>query len=251
VEALWYSILPKYFDRFDGSDEDKKLLKEMFFDSRKFILTDSYLRCPKKVDVNDVVEGPLSLPFDTCFFQGITNEPLGVTRKHGDPIVCFLIRESSPGQFISFVYGGNNDTKKFAWYMEKSSDRSGIKKGVQAILMHMQEIGCEWGVERVGLRGKIRVNGKNEHYKINNVIHVVPKQAKKEYAHLNQTIDWSHRWEVRGHWRKISTIGRDRSGQYVIPGYTWVKDFVKGPEEKQLVKKIRVFKEGAHADMRS
>ena len=53
-------------------------------------------------------------------------------------------------------------------------------------------------------------------------------------------IDWSHRWEVRGHWREVSGIGKDREGDYTQTGFTWVKNHVKGPEDKPIMKKTYV-----------
>jgi hypothetical protein len=78
---------------------------------------------------------------------------------------------------------------------------------------------------------------------INKIIYIVPKKDRQIFkGPNNQAIDWSHQWEVRGHWRKCSTIGKDRDGKYLVSGFTWVKDHVKGPEQKDLVIKTRVFK---------
>ena len=54
-------------------------------------------------------------------------------------------------------------------------------------------------------------------------------------------IDWKHSWEVMGHWRKTAGVGKNRAGEYVIPGRTWVNPHVKG--DGQLIKKTR-FVEG-------
>jgi hypothetical protein len=52
-------------------------------------------------------------------------------------------------------------------------------------------------------------------------------------------IDFSHRWEVRGHWRRVAGMGKDREGNYEVRGLTWVKDCVKGPEELPIIQKLR------------
>lgn len=55
-------------------------------------------------------------------------------------------------------------------------------------------------------------------------------------------IDWRHQWRVRGHWRKIEPkmLGKNREGDYVVVGNTWVKDFVKG--SGPLIEKTRILK---------
>lgn len=50
----------------------------------------------------------------------------------------------------------------------------------------------------------------------------------------------SHRWEVRGHWRSISGLGKDETGNYIVRGLTWVAAHEKGPEQARLVKKTRL-----------
>ena len=56
------------------------------------------------------------------------------------------------------------------------------------------------------------------------------------------TLEYSHSFKVRGHWRHISekSIGKDRYGNYNIYGFTWVVEHVKG--EGELTKRLRVLK---------
>lgn len=44
-----------------------------------------------------------------------------------------------------------------------------------------------------------------------------------------------------GHWRRVPGIGKDRDGNYVVRGQTWVNPCVKGKGE--LVTKQRVVEE--------
>lgn len=55
-------------------------------------------------------------------------------------------------------------------------------------------------------------------------------------------IEWKHSWSVMGHWRRINPtmLGKDRSGEYVIVGRTWVADHIKG--DGPFVQKTRVKK---------
>lgn len=81
-------------------------------------------------------------------------------------------------------------------------------------------------------------------YVLRRIVRILPKDAKRhsklEPITMRGVINWSHRWEVRGHWRKVAGLGKDRAGEYVVPHFTWVKEFEKGPLDKQLVVKTRV-----------
>jgi hypothetical protein len=98
------------------------------------------------------------------------------------------------------------------------------------------------GAERVNERIKIRSAGQKEIVKIKRLIHVAPKKYKSDYATKTQKeIEWSHRWFSRGHWRKLpeGMLGKNREGDYVEVGRTWVTESIKGPEHKELVSKVR------------
>lgn len=89
---------------------------------------------------------------------------------------------------------------------------------------------------------------------VKDVIYIYRKQPKQKNHHhtpesIITPIDWSHRWEVAGHWRKIKGKGKDQNGNEV-EGKTWVRDCVKGPENKPLKKKIRVVRDRLPPDYR-
>jgi hypothetical protein len=77
-------------------------------------------------------------------------------------------------------------------------------------------------------------------HRIHRVIHVAPKSYIKSNPESRRNIDWTHRFEVRGHWRKVDTIGKDREENYTVNGYTWVKHHTRGPDDLPLIKKLRV-----------
>lgn len=76
---------------------------------------------------------------------------------------------------------------------------------------------------------------------VNETIYMTHKkyvdQLKKK---ASSSINWSHKWEVRGHWRKVDGIGKDREGKKCVKGFCWVKDHQKG--EGKLIVKRRVSK---------
>lgn len=72
------------------------------------------------------------------------------------------------------------------------------------------------------------------------------KEADDYTKKTGDKTDYSHRFEVRGHWRKIQRMGKCREGCYCTWGYTWVKDFEKGNKNLPLVKKTRLLITGGN-----
>lgn len=73
---------------------------------------------------------------------------------------------------------------------------------------------------------------------INKVVVLKAPTRQQTVFAVKKKMEFSHRFEVRGHWRKVRRLGRDQNGN-VIEGRTWVRPCVKGPETKPLIKKIR------------
>jgi len=72
--------------------------------------------------------------------------------------------------------------------------------------------------------------------KVRRIIHLVSENKKIVYK-TKGTIEYLHKFSVRGHWRKITSLGKNRSGDYVIDGKTWVSAHIKG--EGDFIKKTR------------
>lgn len=53
-------------------------------------------------------------------------------------------------------------------------------------------------------------------------------------------VEFTHRFEVIGHWRRITGIGRDHEGNKIISGKTWVHPHIKGPKFAPLKKRVRI-----------
>ena len=79
------------------------------------------------------------------------------------------------------------------------------------------------------------------------IYYVMDKKEETEKRNYNRIkplghLAFDHSFKVRGHWRKINphTYGKNRQGEYIVTGMTWVKEHVRG--EGDLIKKIRVVK---------
>jgi len=86
-------------------------------------------------------------------------------------------------------------------------------------------------------------NGKKSYYKLNQIIYLTKKNHQENVEKtIKKKVEWTHSYRVMGHWRTLEPgkIGKNQEGNYIVPGFTWVKDFVKG--EGELIEKIRIIK---------
>jgi hypothetical protein len=109
--------------------------------------------------------------------------------------------------------------------------------------------GLEETSERIRLPNHPSNPKKKAHREIRRVFHITPRTSVRKYSEAlgpSRLIDWTHRWLVRGHWMYYddkTKVGKNRNGEYVERGRTWRNQHERGPEDKPLVKKIRVVDE--------
>lgn len=96
------------------------------------------------------------------------------------------------------------------------------------------------GTEKVKKVFKIGSGRNKQKRTIRRVIHIGSKKGYESAQPVQpgRHIDWSHAWLVRGHWRTIKGLGKDRAGNYCIEGKTFVNPFQKGTGD--LVHKTRI-----------
>lgn len=101
------------------------------------------------------------------------------------------------------------------------------------------------GIEHIRERVKIGTGKDKRTATFRRIVHVRPKKLQTDRVEgTTREIDWTHRWAVRGHWRKTPQLGKDREGNYCMDGFTWVSEHVKGPEGAPLIAKTRLVQEG-------
>lgn len=154
-----------------------------------------------------------------------------------------LIHEVKPKNFRIWTYYKINtyddSTKSFKYNKAKVFETCMIGPIAEYYISRINKEA--WGVENPHEVLKIGSGKSKEIKRIRRVIHIAPKQVKNKIAiGVHKKIDWSHSWTVRGHWRKINGIGKDRNNQELVYGYTWVNSYLKGNGE--LVKKARIVK---------
>ena len=154
----------------------------------------------------------------------------------GHAVECIIGVEQKPLEYITIQHVTFPDGSP-----EKVFASAG---GFESILMNIFDRMKGQRLGAVHARKRFRTLGGKGKHTIRQIVIVDPKKPKN--INLNgQTlnVDWSHRWEVRGHYRKIDGLGKDPSGRYCVEGYTYVKPHVRGPEDKPLIKnKVRIVK---------
>ena len=74
------------------------------------------------------------------------------------------------------------------------------------------------------------------------IYYILNKGTKTHGIKTITHLEYSHAFNVIGHWRKLNgkNKGLNRQGQRVVEGHTWIKPFVKGQGE--LVQRVRIVK---------
>lgn len=100
--------------------------------------------------------------------------------------------------------------------------------------------------EKLDIKSRVGRTMVRYKYKPNRVIYVSNIQDfKTNHPELKSKIirKPEYSWEVMGHWRRLinpNTLGKNRKGEYIVEGWTYVMPYVKGTGE--LMKKVRVIK---------
>lgn len=149
---------------------------------------------------------------------------------------CVMAVEQKPGKFIffslftGFVMGKVLETVVISYDM-------GLIIGALLERLDRETIGVEATRERI----KVGSGSDKRVITFRKIIHVRPKRAQVATSEITRrAIDWTHRFAVRGHWRKVDKLGKDRNGDYCVEGHTWVSEHIRGPEDAPLITKTRL-----------
>lgn len=192
----------------------------------------------------------IALPFQTVFFESTSETGLfqnKITEIDGSApyMMGLLAHEQAPGDYLFCFF---NQGSALAHDVEIAISDKTIStyrslKAVTEILcrtLHESRMVTEKVHQKIKLKPP---GGEKRHHRIREVIRICSRKeyaAKKLSPLFGGHVDFSHRWEVSGHFRKITGIGKDRAGSYIVHGYTWVKEHERGPDGKPLIKKTRV-----------
>ncbi len=236
--------------------EQANIFNSLCVDVRIFVFNDSdeEITSEHEIEKRNFV---LDLPFKTCWFENRTCWDLKPSDCDDGVMyhAATLIHEESVGKYRAFnLYYEDpkhsstifNECGQIAegpqWYLTEIGCTSTIDGPFISASQYIDQMKkYKLGSEKINKTLKLGTKSSRASVQIRDIVYVSPKKyIEKITSSTGKKIDWSHRFEVRGHWRKIKSIGKDREGHYKINGFTWVKDCVKGPTGKPLVKKSRL-----------
>lgn len=187
------------------------------------------------------IADPYSPPFET-FFVSLGNIILNLNNELDVPFVRvlgFLFWELSPCEFNASFLLTNKEEAVFVVDMRQTHlELWGIVNSFFAsyqtcVMGHCSAGRMKFPVPGVASRGKI--------YRVVRKVIVLAARGRTGEVVSERTIDWSHRFTVRGHWRVLEGgKGKNRVGERVVDGFTWVSEHEKGPDGAPLIPKLRV-----------
>lgn len=231
----------------EASDKDKKQIYSMFESAKIFVFDSSFLhQNMSKVNehIGEVVElRRLSIPFKCTSFE-CSNSSVTTAIKPEWRLIHLISFEQSPGFLDYFaVIRQNEKAEKYsAVFVPHTNNSSELHQYLTTCLINFTDLlnmESSEGVQKINEKIRVGSGADRRICKIKEIIHIAPKDVSRKEVASPRDIIWSHRTRVRGHWRKVSGIGKDREDKYVVSGFTWVTDHIRYPEHLPLVEKIR------------
>jgi len=193
------------------------------------------------IDVNedDIVDAPFPVfSYEIAGDAPITREEPNQSKTRMWCIICIEVEPKKYDYFclVETIYGYN-----VLFIKEGSGEtQTSINSLTHTIFKRLAKETT--GIEPVSIKFKLGTGKGKYFYKLKKIIHVAPtKEQSKTNSFGTREIDWKHRWTVRGTWREIKGMGKNREGvKKVVKGYTWVIPHIKGPKEAPIIKKQRI-----------
>ena len=184
----------------------------------------------------------LDAPFKDCVlisnapfgFRALTSFEIGTELK----VPLILLTETAPKEYS--VHAMTEDPLNGS-YLTMLTDKEGLK----LTKLLIEKINS-YRTETADVVYSVRTNRKNQYKKeTRSVIYLSNKKCDsiKSITIGNQSCKLTCRFMVRGHWRKLAAsnkLGKDRSGQYVTAGFTWVTEHERGDVNSPLKTQVRV-----------
>lgn len=250
---VYLSVLNTFREIKNKSPEEGAILSVLL--KSEIFLLNGHSKVP--VPSNGEKDGVLALPFPVVWIEASNSDPrimsclteIAITDSENAMLMGILCSEISPGEYnfwTAFLKITDFDAATGSGYITLSKIPEENKKYAQNLfdfflmLIHSPET-CA-GLEIIRSQ-KLKVGGTKKSpvkHMINRVIHIVQKSERESVTPIisGRKIEWSHSFSVRGHWRRVNTIGKDRGGNYSVQGFTFVNEFTKG--EHEFIKKTRI-----------
>lgn len=187
----------------------------------------------------------LDVPFKVCSFESdnmglVAYSPTKAMKV--SHLICVVSLETSPKNVK--LFGLWVDVDPFEGVKEhlrgQDPDRDSEHKTLGRMLDMLER--CPLGHSRRNEMFKFKKDGVKTFFKIKEVIHIGKTHKPSDFGGYGISWNLSHRTDVRGHWRTLQnplSLGKDRADEYVVPGFTWVRPYIKGDESLPYIKKVR------------
>lgn len=192
----------------------------------------------------------INAPFDVFSIERNDSCPLALWKTTKDvdvAAICIVASELKPGEYDFYVLCAELDDQFYVRpYVLKSWNKNQFGQANVALVVKkfLDKLKTEnIGSEDVDVKYRLSRGGNKRTANINTVIHIAPKKSHARIS-TSRRVNWSHRFEVRGHWRKLEGQGKNRNGEYSVDGFTWVTAHTKGPEDMPLIQKTRIVQPG-------
>lgn len=154
----------------------------------------------------------------------------------------FIVKSTAKGQtFIYRVYSDKVEAysgNKLIGEQSTSSMYDHMKTIVSAFLVRLHA--GKLGVYNTSGKAKFKTqSGRKSTFKANDIIYVRKKdqvEGVSTKTDNKRAVNWQSTWEVTSHWRRIKddSLGKDRRGERVVKGATWIKSYSKGMGELKI-----------------
>lgn len=240
----------RFIDMLEACKENRqpKVLKHLV-PAQPFVFNlddpEYFERLCNEINTGKVDDHNADIPFTVCAFENYSKPFVLVGGESGLTcnIHCLIAEELEPGNIIYYLYAEKDGRFFVQWHHKADSNfmwtlLNAMTKDLLKTLSKNQH-----GFSSPRTIFKWKDQGEKKQLRINKVIHV-RKNDTSNVEYLNErNVQWSHAFWVMGHWRNVDGIGKDRDGNYVVKGKTWVTAFVKNAEAGDPVTKIRFNKE--------
>jgi hypothetical protein len=206
--------------------------------------------------MNEEIESGASKPFFLgepfpCMWIQSLGQPLALVTegRMKSFIQAIMLWRSSEDGYLALLISPEGFVTSTVFFDQAGDPGYYARSVVHEFLFHLFRTLAkrgQIGTERINERFRVGTGAGRRQMRIKDIVHVRLKQkasskvAASVHSGERELVEWSHRWEVMGHWRKVDGIGKDDRGRYHVQGYTWVIPHTKGPEEKEIVKKSRI-----------
>lgn len=241
-------------------------VKDRFFydliQSKIFLIDEDSFRSSKNLPTH-LAHEEFDLPFESCYFELTGDNFLTSFGEYN--CAGILVKERSPGTYSVSYSLTNAKKKQIFWYcylisknfekadseitkhlstLEKVRAEDMIEKSrfwSQFISVILRVIhNSKYGIEKPNRHIQIKhhTQGKYKH-RLSEIIRISSeKNTKNQTPSISgREIQWLNRWWTRGHWRKHDGLGKNRAGERVVEGNTWVTEHLKGPESCPIINK--------------